>query len=158
MRADGQQAIVNAQQLYGTGVVMTEWAAFLVLDNKWQFLSQLLLAKRVEGTTSNITFSLTLNTHPIWNDLPSVFTSKVSMSISELSSVSNEAQVVANAMGFERGGPGVIIKSDNGTAGRLVQIAHSAHHTTNNGIFNWANDNNITMMMVNAVRWAAKLI
>ena len=58
------------------------------------------------------------------------------MSISQLGLVSDGAELVANAMGMRGGGHGLIVKSNHGTAGRLVQIAHSAHHTTNQGVFN----------------------
>jgi hypothetical protein len=49
-------------------------------------------------------------------------------------------------------GDGVVVKE---AAGRIVHIAHAAHY---NGANPWGTDANTTLMMTNAVRWAARCL
>ncbi|CAF3356308.1 unnamed protein product [Rotaria socialis] len=156
MPISGQLAITNAQKFNGTGVVMTEWAAYHVSKNRWQILSQLLLSKQtMNGSTNTLTFSLVLNNHPIWTDLPKTFITAIQMDISRLGVPVNGASILANCTECAPKRIGVVVRPRVGVDGRIVQIAH-AGHSGGNRI--WAVDDNITTMMVNAVRWAAKII
>ncbi|CAF1264103.1 unnamed protein product [Rotaria magnacalcarata] len=156
MPISGQLAIVNAQQFNGTGVVMTEWAAYHVSKNRWQTLSQLLLSKQtMNGFTNTLTFSLILNNHPIWTGLPKTFITAIQMDVSRLGVPVNGASILANCTECASKKIGVVVRPRVGVDGRIVQIAHAGHSGGNRV---WAVDDNITTMMVNAVRWAAKLI
>ena len=154
MPISGQQAIVNAQQTSGTGVVMTEWAAFQVLGGRWTTLSSLLLATRASGITANMSYTLVNSGHPIWNGLATSFSTSVTFAYSTLNTTAIGTTIIANCTSF--GTPAVVVLPSSGSAGRIVQIAHAGHYST--GAFNWGNDANVLTMMRNAVRWAANLI
>jgi hypothetical protein len=155
MPSSGQQSIVNAQQNNGTGIVMTEWAAYHVLSSRWTILSSLLLAPRQTGIAKVMSFSLVNNGHPIWTGLPSSFTSTGTISYSELGPPTNGSTVIANCVVC--GGPAVIVRPSLVPSGRIVQIAHAGHYSNSASQFTWGNDLNLLTMMVNAVKWAAQL-
>lgn len=152
----GQQSIVDAQQQNGTGVVITEWAAFHSINGRWAILSPaLLLFTRNSGTTEKLTFTLSDSRHPIWTSLPSTFNTLVAMGANIAGSVINPSTSTIVAQCKQCNGPGVVVRnSSSASIGRIVQIAHAAHYST----FNWSNDANILTMMINAVKWAALLI
>ncbi|CAF1515129.1 unnamed protein product, partial [Adineta steineri] len=150
----GQQSILNAWQNNGTGVVMTEWAAFHVLNGQWSVLSSLLLATRITGVTTTMSFTLINSGHPIWNGLATSFSTSVTLGYSTLNTPKVGTTIIANCTVC--GTPAVIVAPSSGTAGRIVQIAHAGHYNT--GTFNWGNDANIVTMMINAVKWSARLI
>ncbi len=154
MPLSGQQSIVNAHQNSSTGIVMTEWGAYQVLNGRWSILSSLLLAPRVTGATTNMSYSLVSSGHPIWNGLATNFSTSVTLGYSILGTPVNGSTIIANCGICNTGA--VIVRPTSGTTGRIVQIAHAGHYTS--GQFNWGNDANILTMMVNAVKWAAKII
>ncbi len=153
MPTSGQQSIVNAQQYNGTGVVMTEWAAYQVLSGRWVILSSLLLATRVSGFTTTMSFTLIVSGHPIWNGLATSFSTSVTLGYSSLATPKSGSTIIANCTNCNTAG--VIIYPCSGTTGRIVQIAHAGHYTSG---FYWGIDANIDTMMVNAVQWASQLI
>jgi len=150
----GQQSIVNAQQNNRIGVVLTEWAAYFVLNGKWSVLSSLLLASRITGVTGSMTFTLINNGHPIWNGLATSFSTSVKLGYSTLGTPKSGNTVIANCAVC--GTSVVIVRPSLGAAGRIVQIAHAGHYSS--GGFYWGNDANVETMMINAVKWAARLI
>jgi len=154
MPVAGQQSIVNAQQNNCIGVVLTEWAAYFVSNGMWSVLSSLLLASRTSGATTSMTFTLINNGHPIWNGLATSFNTSVTLGYSTLGTPNSGNTVIANCTVC--GTAVVIVRPSLGAAGRIVQIAHAGHYS--GGGFNWGNDANVETMMVNAVKWAARLI
>jgi hypothetical protein len=154
MPLSGQQSILNAQQNNGTGVVMTEWAAYHVLNGRWSTLSSLLLATRITGITATMSYTLVNSGHPIWNSLATSFSTTVTFGYSTLNALKNGSIIIANCPTC--GTPAVIVRPGLGRAGRIVQIAHSGHGDTTQ--FNWENEANVQTMMINAVKWAAQLI
>jgi hypothetical protein len=154
MPISGQQAIVNAQQNSGTGVVITELASSQVSQGKWTTLSSIMLATRITGYLQFMDFTLTNSGHPIWNGLPTTFNTSVQIVYAQLNSPGPGSILIANCTRCNS--PGVIVHPKSGTAGRRVQIAHAGHYSFST--FDWANDPNLLPMMVNAVLWAAQLI
>jgi hypothetical protein len=155
MQTAGQQSIFNAQQNNGTGVIITEWAADLVLNGYWNILYPLLLASRISGYTTTMSYTLVNSGHSIWNGLATSFTTNVTLGYSTLNTPITTSIIVANCP-ICGNTPGVIVRPILGTAGRIVQINHAGHYSY--GGFNWGNDANILTMMINAVKWAAQLI
>ena len=154
MPTSGQQAIVNAQQNSGTGVVITEWAGYQVQSGRWTILSSLLLASRVTGATATMSYNLVSSGHPIWNGLASSFSTSVTFGYSTLNTPNSGSVIIANCGSC--GTSAVIAQPSSGNAGRIVQIAHAGHYSS--AVFNWGNDANVETMMINAVKWAAQLI
>ncbi|CAF0985104.1 unnamed protein product [Adineta steineri] len=159
MPASGQQSILNAQQNNATGVVLTEWAAYQFSIGLWTTLLPLQLFTRSAGTTTNITMNLTIPNHPIWTNLSASFTSTSIVGCNTGGSLINNGTVLATCLQCD-GGPGVAVRPSSilATVGRVVQIAHAGHYTVGGANFNWANDINLSTMMINAVKWAANLI
>ncbi|CAF1027167.1 unnamed protein product [Adineta steineri] len=159
MTTNGQQSILNAQQNNATGVVLTEWAAFQFNNSLWTILRPLQLFTRSNSDSSNITMNLTIPNHPIWNNLSTSFTSTSIVTYNRGGSLINNGTILASCLQCS-GGPGVAIRSSSipATIGRIVQIAHAGHYTSGVANFNWANDINLSTMMINAVKWAANLI
>ncbi|CAF1039505.1 unnamed protein product [Rotaria sp. Silwood1] len=156
MPSSGQESIRNAQQNSGTGIVMTEWAAYQVLSGRWSVLSSLLLATRITGVTASMSFDLVSINHPIWNGLAASFNTSVTLGYSVLSTPINGSLTIASCM--QCGGPAVIVRPSVASNGRIVQIAHGGHYSSGGANFNWQNDANLVTMMNNAVKWAAKMI
>jgi hypothetical protein len=99
-------------------------------------------------------YTLINSRHPIWSGLATTFNRSVSIVYSRLGNVTNGSIIIANCASCNT--PGGIAHPQSGTAGRRVQINHAGHY--NFSIFNWGNDADLTIMMVNAVQWAAQLI
>ncbi|CAF1286751.1 unnamed protein product [Rotaria sordida] len=156
MPSSGQESIRNAQQNNGTGIVMTEWAAYHVLGGRWSLLSPLLLAARKTGMTASMSFDLVSINHPIWNGLAISFNTSVAFGYSVLDTPKNESIIIADCRSC--GGPAVIVRPSVASTGRIVQIAHGAHYSSGETVFNWGNDANVVTMMNNAVKWSAKMI
>jgi len=151
MPSSGQTAILNAQRNSGTGVVMTEWAANHVLHSRWSILSPLLLAPRNGGETKIMSHTLISRGHSIWKGLPTSFNTTVKIGYSKLGASIN-ATVVAHSSSANT--PAVIVRPSYGNAGRIVQLAHAGHYSG----FNYENDINLVTMMINAIKWASKII
>jgi hypothetical protein len=154
MPTSGQQSIVNAQQNNCTGVVMTEWAAYHLTIGQWATLSSLVLATRTGGSTLAMSFTLVNSGHPIWNSLATSFTASVTLGYSTLNTPNNGSIIVANCTTC--GTSAVIVRPYSGTNGRIVQIAHAGHYGGTG--FDYGNDVNVETMLINAVKWAARLI
>ncbi|CAF3353492.1 unnamed protein product [Rotaria socialis] len=150
----GQQTILNAQQA-GTGVVLTEWASWRVHQQKqWHILASLCLTyPSGYAFVPHITFTNLMQDHPLWNALPTTFTSVTPISTSTNYVHGTETMLVAKCEICGGGQLGVVVQdqSDQGK-GRIVQINHAIH--TNGSL--WDIDRNITQLIVNAVNWAAK--
>ncbi len=155
MPASGQQSIFNAQQNNGTGLIITEFGAYMISVGDWTILSPLLLASFMTTSTLTMSYTLVKSGHPIWNGLATSFSTNVTLGYSTLNTPSIGSIVIATCP-MCGNTPGVIVRPQSGTAGRIVQINHAGHY--NYGEFNWGNDANILTMMINAVKWGAQLI
>ena len=150
MPSAGQTAIVNAVGASTlTGVIFTEWAAYENTVSQYLTLEPLLCFSRSSGTTSTLTFSLVQTGHPIWNGLPTSFTTTVSLGANISGVLASGATEVASCT--QCGTYGVAVK-DPASTGRVVQIAHAAAYLSEA----WYNDSNLTKMMANAALWAAR--
>ncbi|MFN7131458.1 MAG: Ig-like domain-containing protein, partial [Myxococcales bacterium] len=148
MPAAGQTAITSANSS-GTGVVLMEWAAYHVLNNRWQTLRNLLLFSRTSGVSGNLTFSLESSGHPIWEGVPGTFTTSVAMGANVGNTLINGGQRIAGCS--QCSSIGVAVRD---SVGRIVQLAHAGNW--NNGGTAWTSDANTTRMTVNSVRWAGR--
>ena len=117
------------------------------MNGRYLTLQPLLLFPRTTGYASAMTFNLTAIGHPIWNGIPSTFTT-ISLLSSSGALIGGATQVASYTQSGNN--PGVAVRNNGG--GRIVQIAHSA------GYLNqlWYNDANLTKMMSNAALWAAR--
>jgi hypothetical protein len=147
----GQQAIANAQA-NGVGVVMTEWVAYEIEQNRYQALKPLLLVPRKNGVYTKLTFTSQV-AHPIWTGLPASFTTTNSMGANVSSTLVGGATSIATCPQCQN--IGVAVK-DAMNQGRIVQIAHAASFM--GGVQVWSNDANTTKMMTNSVGWAARCL
>lgn len=154
MPISGQQSIVNAQKTSGTGVVMTEWAAYQVSNGRWSILSSLLLATLTTTSSGYVSYTLIIPAHPIWTGVANSFSTSVTITFARLNTPTTGSIIIANCSSCSSAA--VIARHFGGTIGRIVQIGHAGHYSGTS--FNWANDGNLLQMMRNAVRWAAKLI
>lgn len=142
MVSTGQAAIVAANDA-GVGVVMTAWAGYHVTSFRWTTLSSLVLVPYSTGSSAGGTFTLTDTGHPIWDGLPTSFTT-ISVGI-ESGTVGNGGTAIATC--DQCGGSGVSVRE---TAGRVVQIGHAGNY----GGYAWYTDTNLLTMFSNAARWA----
>jgi hypothetical protein len=150
MPAAGQTAIVNAVGAgTQTGVIFTEWAAYMNTTSMYTTLQPLLCFSRSSGVTSTLTFTATQSTHPIWAGLPTTFTTTVTLGANISGTLASGAVQIASCS--QCGTYGVAVK-DPTTTGRVVQIAHAAAYSGTA----WYNDTNLTKMMANAANWAAR--
>ena len=145
MPAGGQSAIIAAQAA-NTGVVLTEWAAYMNTTNFFLTLKPLVLFPRTSGTTSTLTFTSVV-AHPIWNGLPSTFTTTSTLGANTGSALNAGAVLIASCS--QCSNAGVAVRDTTG--GRIVQIAHAAGYSGT-----WWTDPNLTKMMSNAALWAAR--
>jgi hypothetical protein len=100
-------------------------------------------------------FNLLSNGHPIWTGLSTSFTTNVTITYQRLGTPINGTTIVANCSVCNTNA--VFAYPYSGTTGRIVQIAHGSHYTFASN-FNWGNDANLLQMMINSVKWAARLI
>jgi hypothetical protein len=140
------QAAVAAAHAAGTGVVFTEWASYAAMYDWDTPLASLVLStfeSYVYGTPA--TYTLTAAGHPIWDGLPTTFTTTRVPSHVDGTLINGGVQIadcdVCN-------GAGVIVRDDGG--GRIVEITHSASFDDPY----WAEDPYLAPMFVNAVKWA----
>lgn len=152
MPAAGQTSIVNANAA-GTGVVALEWMAYFIGNGQWQTLKSLQLLQRSSGTTAKLTFTLQAPNHPIWDGVPTTFTTTYSLGANMGSTLVNGGVQIASCA--ECSSAGVVVKD---ATGRMVQIAHAGNYdqTSANAALTWKNDVNTTRMLTNAVKWAAR--
>lgn len=151
MAPGGQLAIVAAQGA-GVGVVLTEWAAYMALTNRWQTLGALNLLARPNinsGTTAQLAFTLTSPNHPVWTGLPTSFTTGTTMGASTQMTATNGGTVIASCA--QCMGAGVAVKDPMGQ-GRIVHMVHAANY----GVGHPWGDANLAKLMVNATSWAAR--
>lgn len=147
MPAAGQTALVDYVNTSGNGLVLTEWAAYQVLGNRWQTLSPLVLLTRVGAYTGQVSYTVdpAFMNHPIWTGLPSTFT---------FASTSNVGIAKAGA-GVKRvaGSPDAIdaVVLRDSPVGRVVHIAHAGNYAPNG----WSNTN-IKTLVSNSVNWVAR--
>jgi len=152
MPSAGQTAIVNAVGAStGTGVIFTEWAAYNDTVGVYTTLFPLLCYTRSSGTTSTLTFTLTQTGHPIWNGLPTTFTTTTSLGANISGTLQTGAIQIASCT--QCGTYGVAVRDPSST-GRVVQIAHAAGYLSET----WYNETNLTKMMSNAALWAARCL
>ena len=152
MPAAGQTAIVNANAA-GTGVVFTEWASYVgaTTSTKWTTLKQLVLFNY--SSTPTLTkplYTLTSSGHAIWTGLPASFTF-VNNEYASLGTLKNGGVSIASS---NPGTYGVVVKD---ATGRVVNLNHTAHYNLTGG-YPWTNDTNVTKLMVNAAKWAARCL
>jgi hypothetical protein len=152
MPTTGQTSIVNAQAA-GTGAVFTEWASFHPSSGRWTTgnLRSLLLLSYSSSATGSVTYTLTSAGHPIWDTLPTSFTTNVtSLNHLRTGSLVNGGVAIANWTQSTITSTGVAVRDTTG--GRLVHIAHSAAYSS----ATWYNDANQLKMLSNAARWATR--
>ena len=151
MNPSGQQAVVSANAA-GTGVVFTEWAAYHTTQSRYQLLAPLVLMGRSTGTNGTGTFTLSVPSHPIWTGLPTTISTASSFGYS-IGAPTNGGVAIANLQAPSQAGAGVVVR--DGT-GRVVHIAHAGNYVHTAG---WeANDPSTTLMLTNALRWAARCL
>ena len=131
----------------GVGVVFNEWASVLTLSNGFAKLAPLLLmsADNTQGGSA-MTFTLLVPNHPIWNGLPSSFTTNVGLGSVVSSTVIHGGTQIASA----QFGIGVAALDPN--EGRVVHLAYSA----NWGNAAWYFDPNLTTLVANSALWSAR--
>ncbi len=155
MPVSGQQAILNAQKA-GTGIVLTEWASWRVhQQNQWHTLAPLcLIYPKGYAFVPHITFTSLMQYHPIWNGLPTTFTSVIPTATSTNYIYGTGTKLAAKCEICGGGLIGVVVQDQSSEGkGRIVQINHQIN---GNGSL-WDIDPNITQLMVNSVNWAAEL-
>lgn len=145
MPAAGQTSIVAAQA-GTTGVIFTEWAAYMNTTSFFLTLKPLVLFPRSSGTTAALTFTSVVS-HPIWNGLPSSFTTTSALGANVGSTLNAGAVLIASCS--QCSNAGVAVK-DTGQ-GRIVQVAHAAGYSGT-----WWTDPNLSKMLSNAALWAAR--
>lgn len=145
MNGGGQQSIITAQAA-NTGVIFTEWFAYLVGNNQYTTLKPLMLFSRGGGNTGNLTFTSTM-AHPIWAGLPSSFNTTSQLGSNTGNSLVNGGVQIATCT--QCTSIGVAVK-DAGQ-GRIVQVAHAAGYSGT-----WWTDPNLSKMTANAALWAAR--
>ncbi len=145
MPAAGQSSIVAAQA-GNTGVILTEWAAYMNTTNYFLTLKPLVLFPRSSGTTAALTFTSVV-AHPIWNGLPSSFTTTSALGANVGSTLNAGAVLIASCTQCTNAGVAV---KDLGQ-GRIVQIAHAAGYSGT-----WWTDPNLSKLTSNAALWAAR--
>jgi len=150
MPAAGQTAIVNAQAS-GTGAVFTEWASFHPYSSRWLTLRSLLLLTYSSSATGSVTYSLTSAGHPIWDTVPTSFTTNVtSLNHLRTGTLANGGVAIANWTNTTYTSTGVAVRDTTG--GRLVHIAQSAGYSS----ALWYNDLNQLKVLVNSAKWATR--
>ncbi|CAF1383729.1 unnamed protein product [Didymodactylos carnosus] len=157
MPVKGQQSIVDAVQLREKGIVMTEFTILNAQSGGWKVLSTILLGEVIIGPAEDaLMFNITTPGHPLWSGLPASFTTSKPMFYSWLAAFPfGKIQLISTIDLDDLGASaGVIARADE-DVGRIVQLAHAAHYAPG---FDWNDDENITRMMINAIRWVAKLI
>ncbi|CAF1409233.1 unnamed protein product [Rotaria sordida] len=154
MPLTGQQAILDAQQA-GMGVVLTEWASWRVhQQNQWHVLASLCLTyPNGYAFIPHITFTNLVQNHPLWNALPTTFTSVMSVPTSTNYVHGTDTMLVAKCEICGGAQLGIVVQDQSRQGkGRIVHINYSAHA---NGSL-WDTDQNVTQLMVNSVKWAAE--
>ena len=157
MPEKGQQAIVDAVTLHEKGLVMTEFSTYLVKGGMWKILSTIQLGRCIIGLGGDKPeFNVTAPGHPIWSGIPSSFRTSHKMIYSWIvafpfGQIKPIALIDLDDLGASAG----VIAQDYEGVGRTVQIAHAAHYAKK---FDWNQDENITKMMINSIKWVGKLI
>ncbi len=144
MNVTGQESILAAQQA-GTGVVFTEGFAYTRSLGYNATLDPLALFTYTSSNTVVITYTLTSAGHPIWDGLPTTWSSISGMGVS-YGTLKSGATSIASCTGCSTAG-GVMVKDDSG--GRIVNLAHWSNYTPA-----WPSDTYGGPMFVNAVKWA----
>ena len=152
MPAGGQAAIAQAVR-GSTGLVLSEWGAYQVSSGRWQQLAPFILIPRSGGTTMNLTFTSTMQ-HPIWSGLPMTFKTVNSMGGNTGNALANGGVSIATCTECASQGVAVL----DGGAGRVVQMSYAANYNAGGagGPNAWTNDTNLTLMTINAIKWAAR--
>lgn len=148
MNAAGQQSIWDAVMRDRTGLVMTEWVAYNHTNYAaYATLSPLILASYISFTSGNFAYSLLAAGHPIWDGLPSTFTTTGYIGGAVLVPANGGTPI---ATCTSCGGPGVLTRDSAGTSGRIVHISHGANY----GNQAWLDDRHLARMFTNAAKWA----
>jgi hypothetical protein len=144
----GQQAIASANNAGTTGLVFTEWAAYNVSQGVYGSLAPLELLQRVGAPQPQpLVFQSTVG-HPIWNGLPSQFTTDYAMSSCNCNVVGGGTPIASINI---KNGIGVVVRE---LAARTVQLNHAGNYNK----VAWTTDVNLVGLYVNAVKWAARCL
>jgi hypothetical protein len=146
MPAAGQTAIVNFVNA-GNGLVLTEWAAYQVANNRWQTLAPLVLLNRTAAYSGQVTYGVdaAFAAHPIWAGLPATFTIASTSNVGITKVASGVTRIAGSAQAIDA----VAIRDV--PKGRVVEVAHAGNYAPNG----WTNAN-MKLLMSNAVGWAAR--
>jgi hypothetical protein len=153
MASDSQAAIVAANAEKGTGVVFTEWSGNEVLLGHYSQLAPLLLVRPTGNSEGGLTFTLTVDSHPLWTGLATSFGAR-NLAYS-VGTVINGGTPIATLSGgsAQLTGPGVAVRESQATGGRLVHIAHAASDTPG-----WVREAEPLKLLTNSLRWAAQCL
>ncbi|HEU5074034.1 MAG TPA: hypothetical protein VFU02_07670 [Polyangiaceae bacterium] len=142
----GQDALVAAHAA-GVGYVTYEWASYQA-EYYAPTLAPLTLLNYTTGYTTS-SFTLTSSGHPIWDGLPTTFTTTSSIS-GAAGPIVNSGVAIATCTGCETGGnSGAAVVVREGSGGRLVHLTQLGTSSS------FYNDANLLTMFVNAAQWAA---
>ncbi|MBI4957793.1 MAG: DUF4350 domain-containing protein [Myxococcales bacterium] len=147
MPVAGQQALVDFANLAGGGVVLTEWAAYHVAQNRWQTVKPLVLLQRTVAYSGQVTYTVdaAFASHPLWAGLPGSFTFASTSNVG----VTKFAPSVLRIAGSPQAIDAVAIR--NTGVGRVVHLAHAGNYAPNG----WTNAN-VQRLVTNAVGWVAR--
>jgi len=147
----GQLSIANAYTVQGTGIVMTEWAAYKFRDaNHWKTLFPVLRIFERTGADNGIqTYTRTVP-HPVTAGLPDTV-QIVSPSAHNVGFVVNGGVEIMSRVGNAGRNPAIVVRDDAGK--RIVHFGHSAGWSSTGA---WTEEDFLRQSMVNAARWAAK--
>jgi hypothetical protein len=146
MPAAGQTAIVNFVNA-GNGLVLTEWAAYQVANNRWQTLAPLVLLNRTAAYSGQVTYGVdpAFASHPVWAGLPASFTIASTSNVGITKVASGVTRIASSAQAIDA----VAIRDV--PKGRVVEVAHAGNYAPNG----WTNAN-MQLLMSNSVGWAAR--
>lgn len=145
----GQQAAFAAHS-DGAGYITYEWASYQASTvSGATTLAPLMLINYSTGYTTT-SFTLTASGHPIWDGLPTTFTTTSSIA-GAAGNLVNSGVTIATCANCDLSSTysGAAVAAREGLGGRIVHFSH----TGNNTLF--YTDANLLTMFVNAAQWAA---
>jgi Putative metal-binding motif len=146
MPQPGQQSILDAYNIRGVGVVMTEWAAYKVFSGgQWTTMGPSLAILERSSAKNGAQNYVRIVPHPVTAGLPD--TALIIGPGAHNSGPAVNGGVVIMSDGTD---PAIVVRDDGGK--RLVHFSHSGGWTN----VLWTGEPFLRQSMVNAARWAAK--
>jgi hypothetical protein len=146
MPGAGQTAITNFVA-GGGGLVLTEWAAYQVANNRWQTLKPLVIVGRTSGTTGFIDYNVTpaFQNHPLWANVPQTFQFSTATNVGVVIPQPGAVRVATSKVAGD-----VVALRDAIGAGRIVYFSTAGNFSP----MTWTNVN-LQTLVVNACKWAS---